>query len=87
MVNFSLLCPLTKKILTVASDNMLNAFNAQLEIETVEFQNGDKVSEPFQGMLVEKTMSIAYPIKSGIPQLIPLLSVSLAGLNRGISFD
>jgi len=66
---------------------MVNAFNARLEIEKVEFQSGDIVREPFQGMLVEKTMNIAYSIKSGIPQLIPLLSVSLAGLNRGISFD
>jgi len=81
------LCPITKKVLTLASDSMVNAFNARLEIEKVEFQSGDIVREPFQGMLVEKTMNIAYSIKSGIPQLIPLLSVSLAGLNRGISFD
>ncbi len=83
----SLFCPITKQQLTHSSHEMLDALNALIHLKQIEYRGGGMVTESFDGLLVEPQIKIGYAIKNGIPQLIPLLAVSLEGLNIGKSFD
>ncbi|NQV29547.1 MAG: hypothetical protein HQ508_01550 [Candidatus Marinimicrobia bacterium] len=87
MILNPLFCPITKRPLVESNIAILDAVNSKIQHGDIAFQSGGLVTELFDALLVETQMNIAYPIKNGIPQLIPLLSVSLEGLNSGISFD
>ncbi len=71
----------------MADESLVQAFNRWREQAEIVNQSGDPVEKPVTALLVEKQGGMAYIIKSGIPQLIPQLAISLAGLNRGISVD
>lgn len=83
MIKNQLFCPASKSALTLADESLLNVINAWLENTEILYQNGDSIAKPVHALLVDKQQNIAYPVNSGIPQLLAQYAISLEGLNIG----
>ncbi len=80
-------CPQSKLALKTANDAYLQFFNALVAASKISDVSGQLVNDPVSDLLIEKQKNIAYRITHGIPQLLPLLAISLTGLNHGNSVD
>ena len=75
MIDFKLLqmlrCPLDKSELAIADDALVTRLNAAIERGEATDRAGQKVSQLIQSGLVTGDEKWVYPIRAGIPTLIP----------------
>lgn len=82
-----LICPTTRCLLHEAEMHVLEGVRRAVELGQITRLNGSKLVDKPSGLLLDSEMQIAYPITGGIPQLLPELAISLAGLNPGNSVE
>ncbi len=82
-----LYCPTSKQALSLSDKPFMDTFRIWAKANKVCNQAGDPVSEDIDSFLIEEQQNIAYPIRLEIPQLLPLLAISLEGLNYRKSVD
>ena len=65
-----LVCPKSKRPLTLASDDAVATLNADIAAGNVKTTGGKKVERPLEGGLVSEDGALLYPIVDGIPVLL-----------------
>ncbi len=65
----------------------MTAFNLAVVNREVHNSSGELITDQQQALLIEQQQNIAFLITGGIPQLLPQLAISLAGLVDGKSFE
>lgn len=87
MEKVPLYCPQLKTSLSVVDDSILGSINKLIASGSILNAAGEEYSQPIQALLVDSEQRYAYPVTDGIPQLLPLLAISLEGLNIGNYVD
>ncbi|MFM1849129.1 MAG: hypothetical protein RL417_2603 [Pseudomonadota bacterium] len=72
-----LVCPLTKLPLEVCSAEFLKEINQRIARSELITANGERCSIPLEGVLLRADERVAYPIKKGIPVLVPEAGLTL----------
>ena len=80
-------CPISKSPLFLVSESFCVEFNNQIQSGLISDKNGNQMTDLVESLLVDNSADIVYPIRNGIPQLLPGLAVSLEGLNLGKPVD
>ena len=73
-------CPVTKSPLTPASSDMVDALNQRIEAKQLRDRMERFVETKLEAGLVNADKSLLYPVKSGIPTLIPDEAIALEQL-------
>lgn len=66
-----LVCPATRQPLREADAELLSALNAKIEAGSLENVGGTPVTDPLEAALVREDGTLAYPVRQGIPVLLP----------------
>jgi uncharacterized protein len=75
-----LVCPTDRSPLSAAGDQMVTQLNRAIAAGRVKNQAGRPVEQPIAAGLLRADNSVLYPIRDGIPLLVPDEAISLAGL-------
>jgi uncharacterized protein YbaR (Trm112 family) len=70
-------CPIDSQPLEVASQPLCAALNQRIQQGQLRDQVDALVEEPLQGALVTRDATRAYPIREGIPTLIPTEAIPI----------
>ena len=65
-----LVCPSTRKPVSVLDDALTSALNERIAAGNVRNRAGETVSEPVQGALQPSGESFVYPVRDGIPAML-----------------
>lgn len=65
-----LVCPESRQKLAQADAGLVEKLNASIKAGTATNLGGERVSEPVEAALVRADGKLAYPIRSGIPELL-----------------
>jgi uncharacterized protein YbaR (Trm112 family) len=66
-----LCCPDTRQPLRWATADQVAALNAQIAAGTRRNAGGVLVTEPVEGALIREDSQVLYPVRDGIPALLP----------------
>ncbi len=75
-----LVCPETHQTLTLANPEQLDRFSQAVEQGQLTNRGGDKVEGQVDGLLIREDGQIAFPIRDGIPEMLPDRAVKLENL-------
>ena len=73
-------CPISHSTLSLASDALIERLNERIESGTLVTRIDRVVDEPLELGLVDAEQSVLYPVKNGIPTLIPDEAISIANV-------
>jgi uncharacterized protein YbaR (Trm112 family) len=65
-----LCCPETHQPVSLASADLVQAFNDKIKSGSLQNKAGEKISEPIEGALIREDNRFAYLIRNGIPNLL-----------------
>lgn len=74
-----LVCPASGMPITLASADQLEALNSRVDDGSARFVDGSALTENLQAMLVTRDQRTGYPIKDGIPVMLPECGIELPG--------
>ena len=71
-------CPIDGQELTIGSEELTRELNRRVELRQLRDRADGLVEEPMDAVLLTHDRTRAYPIREGIPTLIPSESLELA---------
>jgi uncharacterized protein YbaR (Trm112 family) len=72
-------CPVSYEPLTLAADNLLNQLNSRIGASSFKNLAGRTVKDRFDAALVNRSRSVAYPVRQDVPVVQSHLGIPLSG--------
>lgn len=73
-----LVCPETKRSLSLAGDDVLQSLNGAIDGGSVQTRGGQTLSEHVEAGLVREDGQVLYPVRDGIPIMLIQESIQLS---------